>query len=60
MDLCDSKVRFGEQGFLTCINPKCGIIYKDKLICQQNGDIMVQMTIRDRIQQDVVCQRIHC
>ena len=30
-DLCQSRVQFGEHGFLTCINPKCGTVYKDQL-----------------------------
>ncbi len=30
-DLCDSKVAYDDERFLTCTNPKCGIIYKDQL-----------------------------
>ena len=30
-DLCHSKVNIGENGYLTCINPKCSIVYKDQL-----------------------------
>ena len=30
-DLCDTKVNYGENGYLTCANPKCGIVYKDQL-----------------------------
>ena len=26
---CESNLAFSEEGFLTCINQKCGIIYKD-------------------------------
>ena len=26
---CDSGLAFSEEGFLTCTNNKCGIIYKD-------------------------------
>jgi len=28
-DSCDSILAFSDEGFLTCINKKCGIIYKD-------------------------------
>jgi transcription initiation factor TFIIB len=28
-DSCESMLAFSEEGFLTCINNKCGIIYKD-------------------------------
>lgn len=28
-DSCESMLAFSEEGFLTCINRKCGIIYKD-------------------------------
>jgi transcription initiation factor TFIIB len=28
-DTCDFILCFSEEGFLTCTNPKCGIIYKD-------------------------------
>jgi len=28
-DTCESMLAFSEEGFLTCTNPKCGIIYKD-------------------------------
>jgi transcription initiation factor TFIIB len=28
-DSCESNLAFSDEGFLTCINPKCGIIYKD-------------------------------
>ena len=28
-DYCQFSLLFSEEGFLTCINPKCGIIYKD-------------------------------
>lgn len=28
-DNCNSNLAFSDEGFLTCINPKCGIIYKD-------------------------------
>lgn len=28
-DRCESILSFSEEGFLTCINNKCGIIYKD-------------------------------
>ncbi len=30
-DTCEFGLAFSEEGFLTCINPKCGIIYKDIL-----------------------------
>ena len=30
-DICNSKVAWGEDKFLTCANTKCGIIYKDTL-----------------------------
>ena len=30
-DLCNSVVNYGDDRFLTCTNPKCGIIYKDTL-----------------------------
>jgi len=30
-DLCDTKVNYGENGYLTCTNPKCCIVYKDQL-----------------------------
>ena len=30
-DLCKSKVAYDDERFLTCTNPKCGIIYKDQL-----------------------------
>ena len=26
---CESNLAFSDEGFLTCVNPKCGIIYKD-------------------------------
>ena len=26
---CENILAFSEEGFLTCTNPKCGIIYKD-------------------------------
>ena len=28
---CGTKLAFSDEGFLTCINPKCGIIYKDMI-----------------------------
>jgi len=28
-DLCDFNLAFSDEGFLTCTNAKCGIIYKD-------------------------------
>jgi len=28
-DACDSSLAFSDEGFLTCANKKCGIIYKD-------------------------------
>lgn len=28
-DLCECNLAFSEEGFLTCTNTKCGIIYKD-------------------------------
>ena len=28
-DSCNSNLAFSEEGFLTCVNSKCGIIYKD-------------------------------
>ena len=28
-DSCDSSLAFSDEGFLTCTNTKCGIIYKD-------------------------------
>jgi transcription initiation factor TFIIB len=28
-DLCDFSLAFSDEGFLTCTNAKCGIIYKD-------------------------------
>jgi len=28
-ELCESSLAFSEEGFLTCTNSKCGIIYKD-------------------------------
>ena len=28
-DSCENILAFSEEGFLTCVNPKCGIIYKD-------------------------------
>ena len=28
-DSCDSNLAFSDEGFLTCTNTKCGIIYKD-------------------------------
>ena len=30
-DMCDSSLSFSAEGFLTCVNVKCGIIYKDML-----------------------------
>ena len=30
-DACEYGLAFSEEGFLTCMNPKCGIIYKDIL-----------------------------
>ena len=30
-DLCYSNIAIGDDGFQTCKNPKCGVIYKDKL-----------------------------
>ena len=30
-DLCESPVSYGDDRFLTCTNPKCGIIYKDTM-----------------------------
>jgi transcription initiation factor TFIIB len=33
---CESMLAFSEEGFLTCVNPKCGIIYKD--ILDQNAE----------------------
>ncbi len=30
-DRCESILRFSDEGFLTCTNNKCGIIYKDRL-----------------------------
>jgi transcription initiation factor TFIIIB Brf1 subunit/transcription initiation factor TFIIB len=35
-DHCDSMLAFSEEGFLTCVNTKCGIIYKD--ILDQNAE----------------------
>ena len=28
---CDSSLYIGDDNFLTCLNPKCGIIYKDNI-----------------------------
>ena len=28
-DCCEFSLAFSEEGYLTCVNPKCGIIYKD-------------------------------
>ena len=28
-DRCNASLAFSDEGFLTCINRKCGIIYKD-------------------------------
>ena len=28
---CGTNLAFSDEGFLTCINPKCGIIYKDMI-----------------------------
>ena len=28
-DRCESSLAFSDEGFLTCVNAKCGIIYKD-------------------------------
>jgi transcription initiation factor TFIIB len=28
---CESILAFAEEGFLTCTNPKCGIVYKDMI-----------------------------
>jgi len=28
-DICEFNLAFSDEGFLTCINPTCGIIYKD-------------------------------
>ena len=28
-DRCDNNLAFSDEGFLTCVNRKCGIIYKD-------------------------------
>jgi transcription initiation factor TFIIB len=28
-EYCESNLAFSEEGFLTCVNSKCGIIYKD-------------------------------
>lgn len=28
-ELCESSLAFSDEGFLTCVNTKCGIIYKD-------------------------------
>ena len=28
-DRCDANLAFSDEGFLTCVNSKCGIIYKD-------------------------------
>ena len=30
-DQCSSNLAFSDEGFLTCTNVKCGIIYKDML-----------------------------
>jgi len=30
-ELCDSAVHYSEEKFLVCVNPKCGIIYKEVL-----------------------------
>ena len=30
-DICKSSVKFTEDGFLACSNPKCSVIYKDNL-----------------------------
>jgi transcription initiation factor TFIIB len=30
-DVCNDKLSFTDEGFLSCINPKCSIIYKDML-----------------------------
>ena len=30
-DICKSNVRFTEDGFLACSNPKCSVIYKDSV-----------------------------
>lgn len=30
-DLCQSRVAYGEDRFLTCTNKKCGVIYKDQM-----------------------------
>ena len=28
-DRCEANLAFSDEGFLTCVNNKCGIIYKD-------------------------------
>lgn len=30
-DLCNSQVYIGDDGFLTCINKQCGIVFKDQV-----------------------------
>jgi len=30
-DLCNTQVAYDDERFLTCTNPKCGVIYKDQL-----------------------------
>ena len=30
-ECCEYNLAFSEEGFLTCVNPKCGIIYKDSV-----------------------------
>ena len=30
-DLCGFSLKITDEGYLSCINPKCGILYKDKL-----------------------------
>lgn len=30
-DVCDSRVMIGDEGFYVCSNPKCGILYKDRM-----------------------------
>jgi hypothetical protein len=43
---CTSSLAYSDEGFLTCTNNKCGIIYKDMLD---------QMTIKTQTQHAVVC-----
>ena len=54
-DICQSQITISEDGFNTCSNKKCGIIYKDNVDQTAEWNFMVPMIITVKIQRVVEC-----